>query len=107
MKKQNSRKKGNRRRVSPIYVIAVMILSLLLFSIAIYLLNDSLQAETEATAQNEGYADTGFIPATAGNYDSIDTAAVVSRDTEKQTITFLNPELGKRYTLHYDGATVF
>ena len=107
MKKQGGRKKVNRRRVSPVYVIAVMILSLLLFSIAIYLLNDSLQVENGAQDQNEGYADTGFIPAVAGNYDSVDTAAVVSRDTEKQTITFLNPELGKRYTLHYDGATLF
>ena len=106
MKNQNKRKR-NRRRVNPIYVIAVMILSLLLFSIAIYLLNDSLQAENGAPAQNEGYADTGFIPAVAGNYDSVDTAAVVGRDTEKQTITFLNPELGRRYTLNYDGATLF
>ena len=106
-KQNNNRKKRNRRRVSPVYVIAVMILSLLLFSIAIYLLNDSLEAENGAPAQNEGYADTGFIPAVAGNYDSVDTAAVVSRDTENRTITFLNPELGRRYTLNYDGATVF
>ncbi|MBR4544067.1 MAG: PEGA domain-containing protein [Lachnospiraceae bacterium] len=108
MKKQGTgRKKRNRRRVSPVYVIAVMILSLLLFSIAIYLLHDAFKEENGAPASNEGYADTGFIPAVAGNYDSVDTAAVVGRDTENQTITFLNPELGKRYTLNYDGATVF
>ena len=107
MKNQNSRKKRSRRRANPIYVIAVMILSLLLFSIGIYLLSDSLQDGNGTPAQSGGYADTGFMPAIAGNYDSVDTAAVVSRDTENQTITFLNPELGKRYTLNYDGATLF
>ncbi|MBE5895363.1 MAG: PEGA domain-containing protein [Lachnospiraceae bacterium] len=52
-------------------------------------------------------ANTGFVPATPGNYDSADTAIVISKNTEEQTITFQNAEFGKRYTLHYDGATTY
>lgn len=51
--------------------------------------------------------DNGFIPARSGNYDSRDTAIVISRDTEAMTITFKNMELGKYYTLNYDGATAY
>lgn len=48
---------------------------------------------------------TGFIPAVPGMYDSEDTAIVVSRSTEDQTITFQNLDTGKQYTLTYDGTT--
>ena len=54
-----------------------------------------------------GYVQTGFVPAVAGNYDSTDTAVVVKKDTEASKITFLNIELGKCYTLDYDGATSY
>lgn len=52
-------------------------------------------------------SDTGFIPAYSGNYDSRDTAVVISKNTEELTITFKNLELGKYYTLNYDGATAY
>ena len=52
-------------------------------------------------------AETGFVPAVAGNYDSVDTALVVRKDQQNGTITFLNLELGKKYTLNYDGATSY
>lgn len=58
------------------------------------------------TATEEGN-DTGFVLAAPGNYDSIDTAVVVSKNTEEEKITLLNQETGKRYTLNYDGATYF
>ncbi|MGN0325149.1 MAG: PEGA domain-containing protein [Lachnospiraceae bacterium] len=58
-------------------------------------------------ADQQVAADTGFIPARSGNYDSRDTAIVISRDTEAMTITFKNMELGKYYTLNYDGATAY
>ena len=51
--------------------------------------------------------DTGFMPASPGNYDSADTAAVVDIDTDKGSISFLNFDTGRRYTLGYDGATLF
>lgn len=61
------------------------------------------------TGQNmsEESVDTGFILAAPGNYDSVDTAILVSKNTEEETITLLNQETGKRYTLNYDGATYF
>ena len=57
--------------------------------------------------QPEQTAETGFVPALAGNYDSIDTALVVRKDVQGNTITFLNTELGKKYTLNFDGATSY
>lgn len=52
-------------------------------------------------------ADTGFSVAGPDAYDSADTAVVVDRDEKEGTITFLNLELGKRYTLEMDGTTRF
>ena len=54
-----------------------------------------------------GYEDTGFMPATPGNYDSLDTAIYVGCDKEQKTIRFYNMEVGKYYTLNYDGATPY
>ena len=48
---------------------------------------------------------TGVITVTPGMYDSEDTAIVLQKDTEASTIQFQNFATGKRYTLHYDGAT--
>ena len=53
------------------------------------------------------YTETGFKPALPGNYDSLDTAILVSKDTEAQLIRFYNLEVGKFYTLNYDGATTY
>ncbi len=50
---------------------------------------------------------TGFLPALPGNYDSIDTAVLVKKDTANMKLTFLNLELGKYYSLNYDGATTY
>lgn len=47
---------------------------------------------------------TGFIEATPGSYDSMDTAVLVSKNND-ETITFMNIETGKNYTLSYTGAT--
>lgn len=47
---------------------------------------------------------TGFEEAVPGSYDSADTAVVVSKNAD-ETITFMNIETGKKYTLSYTGAT--
>ena len=52
-------------------------------------------------------SDTGFELYGTYDYDSTDTAVLVKMDTEGATLTFLNYELGKRYTLGYDGTTGF
>ncbi|MBR5420067.1 MAG: PEGA domain-containing protein [Lachnospiraceae bacterium] len=52
------------------------------------------------------HLDTGFVPAIPGNYDSRDTALLVSKDEAGHKLRFYNLEVGKFYTLEYDGATV-
>ncbi len=58
-------------------------------------------------SQDEPVADisnSGFVEATPGSYDSMDTAVLVSKNND-ETLTFMNIETGKRYTLSYTGAT--
>ena len=56
-----------------------------------------------ASANKE--SETGFVVAEAGSYDSADTAVVVEKDDENSAITFQNMQLGKQYTLTYNGTT--
>ncbi len=42
-----------------------------------------------------------------GDYDSADTPVLLRMDTDAGSITFLNLDLGKKYTLYYDGTTQF
>lgn len=49
--------------------------------------------------------DTGFILTGPESYDSADTAILTGRDADENTVTFLNLELGRRYTLSLDGTT--
>lgn len=55
----------------------------------------------------EERTDTGFVLTGPDSYDSADTAILVSRDKKEDTATFLNLDLGKRYTLSVDGTTRF
>lgn len=79
---------------------------LLLCGILAALLAACSRESAETGVQQSSY-DTGFIPASSGNYDSRDTAIVISKNTTDATITFKNMELGKYYTLNYDGATAY
>lgn len=49
--------------------------------------------------------DTGFELTGPDSYDSADTAILVDRNAQENTLTFLNLELGRRYTLSLDGTT--
>lgn len=49
--------------------------------------------------------DTGFTVSTAGSYDSADTAVVMSSDPQNNSVTFMNMDTGRLYTLYYDGTT--
>jgi len=49
--------------------------------------------------------DTGFTVTGPDSYDSADTAILVGRNAEENTVTFLNLDLGQEYTLSMDGAT--
>ena len=50
-------------------------------------------------------ADIGFVLTGPDSYDSADTAILVDRNQEENTLTFLNLELERRYTLSLDGTT--
>lgn len=49
--------------------------------------------------------DTGFQLTGPESYDSADTTILVGRNLTDNTLTFLNLELGRRYTLSLDGTT--
>lgn len=60
-----------------------------------------------ASSGESTVSDTGFVLYGTYDYDSTDTAVLVKKDVEGATLTFMNSELGKRYTLGYDGTTGF
>lgn len=62
------------------------------------------QAPTQKPVER---VDTGFIVTDSGSYDSADTAVLVEKNTREGTLTFLNLNVGRRYTLNYDGTTRF
>ena len=63
-------------------------------------------ATPAATAQTERI-DTGFVVTNPDSYDSADTAVLVDINNVDNTVTLLNLDLGKRYTLSMDGTTRF
>lgn len=85
----------------------VQVLYLLLLCLGLFLLTGCAQMTGSGTGGQQGNYDTGFVPASSGNYDSRDTAIVISKNTGASTITFKNMELGRFYTLNYDGATAY
>ena len=66
----------------------------------------SIQATPETTAEAER-VDTGFVVTNPESYDSADTAVLVDINDSDRTVTLLNLDLGKRYTLSMDGTTRF
>jgi len=48
---------------------------------------------------------TGFVAVGPNSYDSADTAVVVKRDSGESTVTLLNLDLGRTYTLSVEGAS--
>lgn len=68
--------------------------------------NTALQ-ETRATDPSDSpeRVDTGFIVTGPDHYDSADTTVLVEKNEDDKSVTFLNLELGKRYTLSIDGTT--
>lgn len=69
-------------------------------------------SETEQNAAasvtaTEERTDTGFVVTNPDSYDSADTAVLVDINSTDKSVTFLNLDLGKRYTLSMDGTTHF
>lgn len=65
--------------------------------------NETKETEKEAEKETANKL-AGYKP---GDYDSADTAILVARDTDDNTVTFLNLNIGRRYTLSMDGTTNF
>lgn len=82
--------------------------------IAVIMLYTLVLTGCTSQASNIGHAkesgagnvvDTGFTVAAIGSYDSADTAVVMQIDEENHSVTFMNMDAGKKYTLYYDGTT--
>ncbi len=93
-----------RKKNKPV-IFAVSVLSMLTVGL--------IAAGLLSGSDNKGYAhesayeryDSGFVIAEPGSYDSVDTAVVKNIDMDNQTVTFMNIETGRYYTLGYDGTT--
>jgi len=86
------------------YRVWAMILTLfMLVGCASQAPSPSGEAAPETTSAPQGNPYTAPGP---GDYDSVDTAIVVKRDTGAKTISFRNLETGRQYTLSYDGTSV-
>ena len=76
-----------------------IIINCILISLVCMLLAGCSKDEPATNIEN-----TGFVEAVPGSFDSMDTAVLVSKNDD-QTLTFMNIETGKNYTLSYTGAT--
>ena len=60
---------------------------------------------TLQTTEESDRVDTGFVVTDPDSYDSADTAVLVDINSVDNTVTLLNLDLGKQYTLSMDGTT--
>ena len=60
---------------------------------------------TVQTTEESDRVDTGFMVTNPDSYDSADTAVLVDINSVDNTVTLLNLDLGKQYTLSMDGTT--
>ncbi len=89
-----------KKRKNLLKTITIMVLSATMFLTAC-----GAKQEIPSEEEKQNSIDTGFKLTGPDSYDSADTPVLVDMDDEEQTITFLNLELGKKYTLSMDGTT--
>lgn len=71
--------------------------------------DDGVPADGKGGGNTSGQSSasgTGFVMPEPGVYDSADTAVVVDKNREKNTVTFLNLDIGRKYTLSVEGTTM-
>lgn len=102
-KKRNS--KGPMKKVFISLVLTLILITALLF----ITWKDSISEPAVSGSEEETQTrvDTGFVVTTPDSYDSADTPILISKDLNENTVTFLNLDLGKKYTLSFDGTTKF
>lgn len=81
-----------------------LLLSVLVFTLAACGSEGVVQPESLPT---QNMVHTGYQAPGPDSYDSADTAVLVDKDTNDRTITLLNLNRGREYTLSYDGTTKF
>ena len=102
------KKRKNKEPMKKIFVS--LVLTLILITVLLFITwKDGTRAPV--SSGNEAGAtqrvDTGFVVTTPDSYDSADTPILVSKNLNENTVTFLNLDLGKKYTLSFDGTTKF
>ncbi len=100
---KDKRRESKEYKIRTVFLAAVLILLLTACTNPFQGIVESKPDEPSS----EERADTGFIVTGPNSYDSADTPILVGRDDEKGTATFLNLELGRKYTLFIDGTTRF
>lgn len=65
------------------------------------------QSATSGETKQSAKADIGFEAPGPDSYDSADTPVIADMDEQENTITFLNRDVGRKYTLSMDGTTKF
>lgn len=101
-KRSESTKNKKRSRYRGVFLMLAVVFSLGgcgLFSA------ENGTGENPASSPEPERVDTGFVVTGPESYDSADTAILVDRDEEENTVTFLNLDLGRRYTLSMDGTS--
>lgn len=82
--------------------LAVWLLPAFMLMLGACVPSESTSGSSEPPVVNIDYQASG-----PESYDSADTAVLVEKDEKDATLTFLNLNRGKRYTLSYDGTTKF
>lgn len=79
------------------------------FFSAVFLVLAACGNNAEPMQTDSGYreTDTGYKAPGPDSYDSADTAVLVDKNTNACSLTLLNLNRGKEYTLSYDGTTQF
>mgnify|MGYP002509818720 CR=1 FL=1 len=98
------RKKKDRKNHRKSLVAVIAALLTMTFAVGYSMIPRKEAPAAEPTPSPER-VDTGFVLTGPESFDSADTAILVDRDEKKNTLTFLNLELGRRYTLSMDGTT--
>lgn len=86
---------------------AVMIGAVMLSIYMLTACTGGKQTAVPEESKQPAKADIGFVAPGPDSYDSADTPVIADMDEQENTITFLNRDLGKKYTLSMDGTTKF
>lgn len=98
--------RDERRKKQIEKAILSVVLSVILLTACANPLSGGVETRSDLSSSEAGEGADAAVSG-SNSYDSADTAILVGRDDAAGTVTFLNLELGKRYTLSIDGTTGF